>query len=93
VVGPIITSNFPDPAIYWEDGLTYAFATNNRGESPAGMIHVQVATSRDNITWEVSTQDALPQVGAWETGTKVWAPDVVKVVCQANSKQIRRMLT
>ena len=80
VLGPIISSNFPDPAIYWEDGVTYAFATNNRGESPVGMIHVQVATSRDNKTWELSTQDALPQVGAWETGTKVWAPDVIKVV-------------
>ena len=82
VLGPVISSNFPDPAIYWEDGVTYAFATNNRGERPAGMIHVQVAISNDNETWSLSTQDALPQVGAWESGTKVWAPDVVKVVSQ-----------
>lgn len=83
VLGPVISSNFPDPAIYWEDGVTYAFATNNRGESPVGMIHIQVASSRDNQTWELSDQDALPQLGAWETGTKVWAPDIVKVVSRS----------
>lgn len=79
VLGPLVSSNFPDPAIIYVDGVSYAFATNNREQGPA-MIHVQVATSTDNQTWTVLDQDALPQVGAWETGARVWAPDVIQVV-------------
>ena len=79
VVGPHVTGNFPDPAIIYVDGISYSFATNNRGLSPHGMIHVQMATSTDNVTWTVSDKDALPDIGAWETGTRVWAPDVVRL--------------
>lgn len=80
VLGPVVSSNFPDPAIIWEDGISYAFATNNRGIGP-DLVHVQVATSTDNETWTLLDHfDALPQVGAWQTGIKVWAPDVVKLV-------------
>ena len=43
------------------------------------MIHIQMAISTDNQTWTVLNEDALPQPGAWETGERVWAPDVVKV--------------
>lgn len=44
------------------------------------MIHVQVATSKDNKTWTFKEGwDALPTVGKWETGNRVWAPDVVQV--------------
>ena len=43
------------------------------------MIHVQMATSTDNKTWTVSNQDALPEVGAWQGGARVWAPDVVQL--------------
>ena len=79
VQGPLVSSNFPDPAIIHVDGVSYAFATNNRGIGPA-MIHVQVATSTDNQTWTLTNHDALPQVGSWETGARVWAPDVVQLV-------------
>lgn len=86
VLGPLVETNFPDPAIIYIDGVSYAFATNNRGVG-ADMIHVQVATSTDNHTWTLlDHQDALPHVGAWGTGARVWAPDVVQVVkCRADS--------
>lgn len=44
------------------------------------MIHIQMATSTDNQTWTyLQGQDALPQSGAWATGARVWAPDVVQL--------------
>lgn len=80
VLGPVVDLNFPDPTIIHLDGISYAFATNNRGVG-GEMIHVQMATSTNNETWTyLQGQDALPQVGAWSTGGRVWAPDVVQVV-------------
>ncbi|EXJ79659.1 hypothetical protein A1O3_07939 [Capronia epimyces CBS 606.96] len=79
VIGPLVETNFADPGIIHVDGVSYAFATNNRGVG-ADMIHVQIATSTDNQTWTLLTHhDALPQIGAWETGARVWAPDVVQL--------------
>jgi len=80
VLGPLVETNFPDPAVIHVGGISYAFATNNRGVG-ADMIHVQIATSTDNLTWTLMDHhDALPQVGVWETGARVWAPDVVQLV-------------
>ena len=82
VLGPVVALNFPDPSIIHLDGTSYAFATNNRGYG-GEMIHIQMATSTDNETWTyLQGQDALPTVGAWATGGRVWAPDVVQVVRQ-----------
>ncbi|RMZ83538.1 hypothetical protein DV738_g1085, partial [Chaetothyriales sp. CBS 135597] len=78
VIGPLVTSNFPDPAITRDNGVSYAFATNNRGAGGV-LRHVQIATSTDDKTWTLLTQDALPVLGAWQTGARVWAPDVVRV--------------
>jgi len=82
VLGPVISTNFPDPAIIWVDGVSYAFSTNNRGVG-SEMIHVQMATSTDNETWTLLDRDAMPQVGAWESGARVWAPDVIQLVSRA----------
>lgn len=71
--GPVITSNFPDPAFINVGGTYYAFATSN------GAQNVQIATSPDFITWTVTGNDALPTIPSWSTGD-VWAPDVVQVV-------------
>ncbi|OCT50754.1 glycosyl hydrolase family 43 protein [Cladophialophora carrionii] len=79
IIGPHISSNFPDPAIIYVDGMSYAFATNNRQPAP-NHINIQVAVSTDNQTWTLVDQhDALPNLGAWETGAGVWAPDVVQL--------------
>ena len=56
------------------DGTWYAFSTNSGGK------HVPVANSADFVTWTLTGQDALPTVGAWSTGTNVWAPDVIQRV-------------
>lgn len=79
VAGPVITQNFPDPSIIEVNGTYYAFATNNKGEKDS-MIHIQVATSTDFKKWAVTGEDALPTVGAWSVGHRVWAPDVVQLV-------------
>ncbi|KAG2148567.1 glycoside hydrolase family 43 protein [Suillus cothurnatus] len=73
VNGPVISANFPDPAILATSGGTYAFATNS------GNINIQVATSPDDgVTWELqSGVDALPNVGSWATVNSTWAPDVI----------------
>ncbi|KAL2432473.1 hypothetical protein ABEF95_011389 [Exophiala dermatitidis] len=79
IKGPLMDTNFPDPAIIHADGVSYSFATNNRGAG-ADMVHVQVATSTDNQTWTLLDHyDALPKVATWETGARVWAPDVVQL--------------
>ena len=79
VQGPLVSTQFADPAIIAVNGISYAFATNNRGVG-ADRINVQVATSTDNETWTLlDHHDALPNIGAWETGAGVWAPDVVQV--------------
>ena len=80
ILGPHISTNFPDPAVIYVDGTSYAFATNNRQPAP-NHVNIQVATSTDNQTWMlVDGYDALPHLGAWETGAGVWAPDVVQLV-------------
>ena len=71
--GPVILSNFPDPAFINVGGTYYAFATNN------GVVNVPFATSPDFDTWTVTGKDALPTLPSWGTGN-VWAPDVVQVV-------------
>lgn len=77
--GPVMQNNFPDPCIIYHDGISYAFATNNRGVGDQ-LIHIQMATSTDNATWSLlEHEDALPTMAPWETGDKVWAPDVVQL--------------
>ncbi|KAI5991362.1 glycoside hydrolase family 43 protein [Pisolithus marmoratus] len=73
VYGPVISANFPDPAILVTLNVTYAYATNS------GNINIQVATSYDNgTTWTLlDGVDALPDVGPWATVNLTWAPDVI----------------
>lgn len=70
--GPVITANFPDPAILTVGGTYYAFSTNSGGQN------VPVQTSTDLVNW-TPLADALPTVGAWSTGANVWAPDVIQL--------------
>lgn len=74
--GPHITTNFPDPCVIYHEGATYAFGTNNR-KTGSDLVHVQVAVSTDNKTWDLQPHlDAMPEVAPWQTGNAVWAPDV-----------------
>ncbi len=65
-------ADFADPFVL-RDGETYfAFATGTHGR------HVQLASSRDLVTWTVR-EDALPALPAWASPAPgfTWAPSVL----------------
>lgn len=66
----LIDQDFPDPDLLEADGGYVAFATNSRA------VNVQFATSDDLAEWEVSLEDALPQLPGWASEGRTWAPDV-----------------
>jgi arabinan endo-1,5-alpha-L-arabinosidase len=65
-----IDQDFPDPDVLQADGEYIAFATNT------GAVNVQAGTSDDLAEWNVSPDDALPQLPAWASRGRTWAPDV-----------------
>ena len=71
----VYNRDFPDPDIYQEGGVNYAFATNSGGSN----VQVATADSPDG-PWHPQP-DALPQTPPWvgldKHGLKnVWAPNV-----------------
>jgi hypothetical protein len=72
---PVHPGDFPDPSILLYNGTYYGFATQNFA-SAADTINVQVSTSSDAVNWTSSTQDALPNLGAWAKPGNTWAPTV-----------------
>lgn len=75
-----IVANFPDPAIWYDNGTWYAYATNNaagiqhvsnanasENTINFGLANVQLATSQDYVNWTMAslTHEPLPTVGAW----------------------------
>jgi len=67
---PVYDSDFPDPMIIERtDGSYLAVATNGNGSN------VQTLTSTDLISWKQGL-DALPQLPAWSSAGKVWAPEI-----------------
>ena len=79
VGGPVVATNFADPAFIEVNGTYYAFATNKYVNPHPDQVNIQIATSTDFSTWNLTGIDALPHVGNWSTGTYVWAPDVVQL--------------
>ncbi|MCJ1419760.1 hypothetical protein MMC32_006116 [Xylographa parallela] len=79
VGGPVVASNFADPAFIEVNGIYYAFATNKYVNPHPGQVNIQIAVSTDFSTWNLMDIDALPHVGNWSTGSYVWAPDVVQL--------------
>lgn len=72
VTGPVISINFPDPAVLQVDSKLYAYATNGGGKN------IQWASSVDRgSSWPVSDSDALPDVGPWAMTGRTWAPHVI----------------
>lgn len=67
---PVLDEDFPDPDILEVDGTYYAYATNT------ATLNVQVATSTDLESWEMSDADALPDLPSWVIPGKTWAPEV-----------------
>lgn len=66
----LIDQDFADPDVVEGDGVYVAFATENQG------ANVQFATSTDLVSWDVSTDDALPDLPEWASAGRTWAPDV-----------------
>jgi arabinan endo-1,5-alpha-L-arabinosidase len=71
---PVLDQDFPDPDILLVDGTYYAYAT----QPGDGSVNVQVATSTDLTSWDVQVQDPLPELPAWATNGRTWAPEVTK---------------
>ena len=65
---PVWPSNFPDPQVIADGDGWVAIATNGNG------MNVQTLRSDDLVTWTQGT-DALPELAAWTTPGKVWAPE------------------
>lgn len=66
----LIDRDFADPDVVAVDGQYVAFAINSRGGN------VQFATSTDLAEWTDSLDDALPDLPAWASTGRTWAPDV-----------------
>jgi beta-xylosidase len=70
---PVFASNFPDPMVYEDSDTDFvAVATNGDG------MNVRTLLSKDLVSWEWGT-DLLPQLPAWSSPGKVWAPELVEV--------------
>jgi arabinan endo-1,5-alpha-L-arabinosidase len=72
---PVFDEDLPDPTVIRAgDGWYYAYAT--QGPVAGGVHNIQVARSRDLVTWE-RRPDALPAKPSWASETQLfWAPDV-----------------
>ncbi|HZH75690.1 MAG TPA: family 43 glycosylhydrolase, partial [Archangium sp.] len=72
---PVFDEDFPDPTVIDAgNGWFYAYAT--QGDIAGRTQNIQVARSRDLVTWE-RVGDALPVKPAWASRTQLfWAPDV-----------------
>ena len=72
---PVLNADFPDPAVVRApDGWVYAYATQT--ERDGRNVNVQVARSRDLVSWEW-LGDALPVKPGWASRTQdFWAPHV-----------------
>lgn len=75
---PVLEKDFPDPALIQAgNGTWWSFATAGGG------YNIQMASAPlPSGPWTYHEADALPQVGAWSTGSSVWAPDVRKIDSQ-----------
>ncbi|KAH8683112.1 glycosyl hydrolase [Tricladium varicosporioides] len=78
-ISPVISTNFPDPAIFKDfDGTWYALATNN---NPGPNVQIAKAPTPSG-PWTILSNDLLPKPGKWSTGANVWAPDLQKIGSQ-----------
>jgi len=77
IIGPVIPTDFPDPAIIQVDGTWYAFGTQSRFDHQ--QVKTQLATSEDFETWDLRKDyDALRNLPSWVdmNDPRIWAPDV-----------------
>jgi arabinan endo-1,5-alpha-L-arabinosidase len=68
---PVLDQDFPDPDVFTEGDVYYAYATNANG------INIQAARSTDLVNWEV-LGEVLPELPDWAVQKFgwAWAPEV-----------------
>jgi beta-xylosidase len=71
---PVLDQDFPDPDVLQVGDTWYAYATQKPGPNQ----NLQAATSKDLKTWQPLEKDPLPELPAWATTGRTWAPDVSK---------------
>jgi beta-xylosidase len=69
-VNPVLREDFPDPFVMRAGDTYYAYATTNVRQ------HLQLARSKDLVTWE-ARPDPLPRLAVWSDG-QTWAPEVAR---------------
>jgi arabinan endo-1,5-alpha-L-arabinosidase len=75
IKNPVISSDFPDPAVIRANGKYYAYATQS--ETSDDTWNIQVASSTDLQNWQL-IGDALPGEPVWASNTQeFWAPHVL----------------
>jgi beta-xylosidase len=72
---PVLEQDFPDPDVLQVGDTYYAYATQRPGPNQ----NLQIATSKDLKSWQLLEKDPLPELPAWATTGRTWAPDVSKV--------------
>lgn len=68
---PVHRANFPDPGVLRVGDTYHAYGTNGRTGN------VPLLTSTDLVHWR-ERGDVLPTLGAWATGGRTWAPEVLE---------------
>mmetsp|Transcript_5386 Transcript_5386/g.15420 ORF Transcript_5386/g.15420 Transcript_5386/m.15420 type:complete len:318 (+) Transcript_5386:978-1931(+) len=69
---PVVSGNFPDPALLRVGPGYYAYSTNSAG------VNVPVIWSRDLVNW-TPRGDALPELPSWASSGNTWAPVVARI--------------
>ena len=74
---PVLEEDFADPFVMLDNGVFYAYATNNRA-------NVQMATSTNLADWTMvkdgdKLHDAMPTMPAWTREGFTWAPEVIRI--------------
>jgi beta-xylosidase len=69
---PVFNADFPDPALLHQGSTWYAYSTQH------GQQNIPTLTSTDLVRWTPGG-DALPDVGAWASLGKTWAPEVIAI--------------
>jgi len=72
ITGPVLSPNFPDPAVLQVGNTLYAYSTNSGGKNIPW-----ASSTNGGSSWTISNSDALPNVGSWATTGLTWAPHVI----------------
>jgi hypothetical protein len=67
---PAINHDFPDPTVFYSNGVYYAYSTEMLSDN------VPFTTSTDGVHWSPNYRDAMPTLASWASFGHTWAPTV-----------------